>query len=114
MPAQLSHETIIAAGWRCSEAVRDFFAREVSRSFRFNAAMREFIHQGAGRRLGEGIAVWEESQRAPKGSSAIAPQFEFNRHMRAYFQKNPGGAHADAVKAWKKAKAARGRRRSDA
>jgi hypothetical protein len=114
MPAQLDSKTIIGKGWRCSEAVREFFAREVGRSFRFNAEMRAFIHDGAGRRLGEGIRIWEKSQQNPKGSSSIAPQFEFNRHMRAYFEKNPDGTHAGAVKAWKQAKAGRGRRRSDA
>src|SRR5689334_21596944 len=59
--ARLTRDTVIGAGWRCSESVRAFFQGEVGRSFRFNAAMRDFIHRGVGRTLGEGIAVWDAS-----------------------------------------------------
>jgi len=115
MPKTLSRETVLQPGWRCTEALRAFFERELGPRFHFNGAMRDFVRDGAGRTLGDGIAVWEQSLREPKGSSTIAPQFEFNRHMRAYFKANPGHSHADAVKAWKEAKAKRGtRRRGDA
>lgn len=113
MPDTLTRKSIIGPGWRCTEALREFFVREAGPQFHFNGAMREFVRQGAGKTLGEGIAIWEASRREPKGSSKIAPQFEFNRHMRAYFKANPGKSHADAVNAWKKTKAERGRRRRD-
>ena len=98
MPAQFSQTTIIGPGWRCTQALRGFFVAELDNGFRFNGALRDFIHTGAGRTLGDALAEYRQSLAAPR--AAIAPQFEYNRHMRAYFEAHPHDTREQARAAW--------------
>lgn len=95
--APLTPDTVIPPGMRCTQEVRAFFEREVGPGFRFDARMREFLWNGAGRTLGDAVEAWH---RPRDGETAIAPQFEYNRHVRAYFAANPGATHREAVEAW--------------
>lgn len=93
----LTRETVIPPGMRCTQEVRAFFEREIGPGFRFDAVMREFLWNGAGRTLGDAVEAWS---RPRTGETAIAPQFEYNRHVRAYFTAHPGATHREAVEAW--------------
>jgi hypothetical protein len=106
MPLEFRRETVIGPGWRCSQALRAFFEREIGPQFHFNGLMRDFIKHGAGKTLQEAIKAWETEQQ-PKAAKEIAPQFEYNRHMREYFQAHPGAALPEAIQAWKDKKARR-------
>jgi hypothetical protein len=98
MPTSLNLTSVIAPGWRCSQALREFFVAHVGPGFRFNAAIRDFIHRQHGRTLAEAIDHYRHSLTAPKDQ--IADQFQYNRHMRAFHQANPGASQAEAVAAW--------------
>ena len=52
MPAVFTAATVIGAGWRCNPGLGAYFRKVAGQGFRFNAAMRDFIHNGAGRTLG--------------------------------------------------------------
>ena len=112
MPDTFSRETVIGAGWRCSQALRAFFEREAGPGFHFNAAMRAFVRDGEGRTLEDALAVWTASQK--EASREIAPQFEYNRFVRDYHAEHPGTSHADVAAAWARAKAERNQRATDA
>lgn len=48
MPAAFTPQTVIGKGWRCNPALGAYLRKVCGRGFRFNAKMREFIHNGAG------------------------------------------------------------------
>lgn len=107
MPNTFSRQSVIEAGWRCSQALRTFFEQEIGRHFHFASVMRDFIHHGTGKTLEEAIVTWEAAQQHPKTEKGIAPQFEYNRHIREYFKKHPGAALQEAIQAWYVKKAER-------
>ncbi len=107
MPGVLSRETVIGAGWRCSQELRAFFEREIGPSFHFDGVMRDFIKNGAGRTLQEALDAWETAQKQPVSEKEIAPQFEYNRHIREYFKEHPGATLAEAIQTWKEKRAQR-------
>lgn len=107
MPNTFARDTVIGAGWHCSQALRAFFEREIGAHFHFNGVMRDFIKHGAGKTLQQAIAAWETSQQPNQPETPIAPQFEYNRHIRAYFKAHPGATLQDAIQAWKEHKAKR-------
>ncbi|MEM1269694.1 MAG: DUF6434 domain-containing protein [Bacteroidota bacterium] len=98
MPDVLSRDTVIGAGWGCGPTLRAFFLREVGPAFRFNKAMRDFVHHGAGRTLGEGIDVWERSK--SQRHLPIADSLEYNQHTRAYYAAHPDATREDVLAAW--------------
>ena len=105
MPETFTRGTMIGEGWRCTQALRDFFEREAGPRFRFNAAVRAAIHDGAGSTLADVLAVWAASR--GETAETIAPQFEYTRHMRAYFEAHPDATREDAIAAWNAGRGAR-------
>jgi hypothetical protein len=107
LPDQLSRDTVIGSHWHCSEQLRAFFVQEIGPQFHFNGAIRDFIKNGAGKTLQDGIDVWHADRGTTKVETDIAPQLEYNRHMREFFKANPGKTLQDAIAAWKEKKARR-------
>lgn len=97
MPREFRMEMLIGPGWRCGPALGAYLRGELGNGFRFNAAVREFIHTGKGKRLGDVADCWRGSQGETR---AIPEQLEYNRHFRAYFQEHPGATREEAVAAW--------------
>lgn len=108
MPERFELRSEIAEGWRCSQALRGFFQQHCGAGFRFNGALREFIHTGAGRTLADALAHYERSRGA--GPGKIDEQFEYNRHTREFFAENPGATRQQAIDAWWEKRGARKRR----
>lgn len=101
MPTLFARETVIGAGWRCSEPLRAFFRQELGERFRFDGVMRDFIRDGEGKTLEEMITAWSR----PREKTAIAPQFEYNRHMREFFEQHPDATRGAALEAWRQKRA---------
>ncbi|HPH97808.1 MAG TPA: DUF6434 domain-containing protein [Anaerolineaceae bacterium] len=106
MPRHFNRQSVIGEGWRCSQALRQFFQQEIGKTFHFDGVMRDFIHQGVGRTLDEAITAWKTAQMNPE-KKEIGSQFEYNRHMRTYFQTHPGATPQEARQAWKSIREAR-------
>lgn len=106
MPDRFTRETVIGAGWRCSESLRAFFSAETGKPFKFNQVMRDLVNYGQGKTLGEALEIWQAAREAPE-KTEIAPQFEYNRHMRAYYEAHPEATREDAIKAWKQLRSKR-------
>jgi SAP domain-containing new25/Domain of unknown function (DUF6434) len=98
LTGSLTDDTVIPPGQRSSQALRSYFEARVGPGFRFDAAMRSFIGDGAGRTLGEAVDHWHATRSAEP--SAIAPQFELNRFTRAWHLAHPGGSRTDLLAAW--------------
>jgi SAP domain-containing new25/Domain of unknown function (DUF6434) len=95
----LTSETVMPAGQRCSQELRQFFTDQIGPGFHFDASMREFITLGEGRTLGDAIQYWHRTRSQP--SADIAPQFELNLFMRDWHAGHPGGTRSEALRAWK-------------
>ena len=98
MPDRFELSSEIGEAWRCTHALRRFFRQHAGASFRFNGALRDFIHNGAGRTLADALAHYELSRSAP--AREIDEQFEYNSHTRAFFAENPGATRQQAIDAW--------------
>jgi len=104
LPAALTPQTCVAAGWRCTRELRDFFVQHCGPGFRFNAAMRQFVHTQVGRPLADGIEIY---RRSLEERSEMGAQLEYNRHVREYFLHNPGATAPEMRAAWWLKRAAR-------
>lgn len=98
MPETFTRETVIGDGWRCTRALRDWFVGELGRGFRFTGPVREILHNGSGRTLGDAADAWLATRH--QTSDHIAPQLEYNRHMRSFFEANPDATRSEAIAAW--------------
>lgn len=94
----VSRASVIPAGQRCSQVLREFFREEVGATFRFDASMREFVANGTGRTLGEAVDHWWTTR--GRGGAPIGPQFELNRFTRQWWRANLGGTRDELRAAW--------------
>jgi hypothetical protein len=100
MPVHFAMETVIGKGWRCNPALGAFFRQALGNGFHFNAATREFIHNGEGRTIAEAAICYQNSVAPGRKKSIIPAQLEYNRHFREYFAQNPGATREEAIAAW--------------
>ncbi len=94
----VSRATVIPPGQRSSQVLREFFTAEVGPSFRFDAAMRDVVANGAGKTLGDALDHWWASR--DRDEAPIGPQFELNRFTREWWRANPGGSRDELRAAW--------------
>jgi SAP domain-containing new25/Domain of unknown function (DUF6434) len=110
MPVTFSLRTKIGAGWRCTPTLGAFLRSQCGPQFRFNAAVREFIHGGVGRTLKEAVDCYRASVAPGVAKRALPAQLEYNRHMQQFFATNPGATRADALASWWVKRATRAKR----
>ncbi|MGW4650292.1 DUF6434 domain-containing protein, partial [Kitasatospora sp. NPDC004289] len=92
--------TVIPEGQRCSQVLRAYFEREIGPGFHFDAAMRAFVAEGAGRTLGEAVRHWYRTRAEMARPQEVGEQFEFNRFLRGWHAEHPARSRAEAVAAW--------------
>ncbi|MGW6864129.1 DUF6434 domain-containing protein [Streptomyces sp. NPDC054904] len=101
LAAPVDGYTEIPEGQRCSQVLREFFRREIGPSFHFDASMRTFVAEGAGRTLDEAIAHWHATRRTAAQAQEIGSQFELNRFLRDWHAEHPAGSRTEALAAWR-------------
>jgi hypothetical protein len=99
LQGELTTATVIPAGQRCSQLLRDFFCSAIGPGFRFDGEMRSFIENGAGRTLGDAIDHWHASRSLEP--SEISSQFELNRFTRQWHADHPTGERHELAAAWR-------------
>lgn len=105
MPEAFTTATLIEAGWSCNPQLGQFFRAQCGPAFRFNAAVREFIHTMAGQPLSAAIACYHASVAPGAPRQALAPQLEYNRHTRDYYREFPGASSREVIAAWREKRA---------
>ena len=100
MPREFSLNTTISFGWRCSPALGAFFKQQCGPGFRFNAAMRNFIHSQTGASLQQAVECYLQSMSIDSPRQAIIPQNQFNRHTREFYLANPRATPEQVRAAW--------------
>lgn len=93
--------TVIPEGQRCSQVLREYFRREIGAGFHFDAYMRTFVAEGAGRTLADAIDHWHATRQDAAQPQEIGSQFELNRFLRDWYAEHPAGSRAEALAAWR-------------
>jgi hypothetical protein len=101
MPDTFTLATVIQPGWRCSPALGAFMRDHGGTSFRFNAAVRDFIHTQAGRTLADAVECFRQSIGPTAPARPIIPQNEYNQHTRDFYAAHPGATREQVLAAWK-------------
>ncbi|MFB6839918.1 DUF6434 domain-containing protein [Streptomyces sp. NPDC056361] len=101
LAAPVNGSTVIPQGQRCSQVLREYFRREIGPAFHFDAYMRTFVAEGAGRTLGDAVAHWHETRQAAAQPQEIGSQFELNRFLRDWNAQHPTGSRTEALAAWR-------------
>ncbi|WP_405977566.1 DUF6434 domain-containing protein [Streptomyces sp. NBC_00158] len=101
LKAPVDGSSVIPEGQRCSQVLREFFLREIGPGFHFDAFMREYVAQGAGRTLAEAVAHWRATRQRAAEPQEVGAQFEFNRFLRDWHARHPGGTRDRALDAWR-------------
>ncbi|MEM7791086.1 MAG: DUF6434 domain-containing protein [Verrucomicrobiota bacterium] len=99
VPDELDLSTVIEEGWSCNPKLGAFFKQHCGNAFRFNYAMRNFIHTQAGKTLEDAIECYKESLKKEQPS---LPQNEFAAFMKSYSRLNPQSSRNDILLAWDK------------
>jgi hypothetical protein len=100
MPTSFELGTVIGPGWRCSPILGGFLRLHCGKGFRFNAAMRHFIHTEVGSTLEQAVLRYKASVAIDAPKQEIIPQNEYNRHTREFYQVNPNATRAQALQSW--------------
>ena len=100
MPGIFTPETVIGVGWRCNPALGAYFRKVIGTGFRFNAVMRNFIHNEAGRTLADAVTCFRASTTPGTHKNLIPRQLEYNQHFRDFFAAHPGATREQAIAAW--------------
>jgi SAP domain-containing new25/Domain of unknown function (DUF6434) len=100
MPEKFTSNTIIGAGWRCSPALGAYFRGVCGAGFRFNAAIRMFIHEGQGKTLGEAASHYKRSVAPGAPRQPIIAQNQYNQHTRDFFANHPNATRKNCLEAW--------------
>jgi hypothetical protein len=101
LSAPVTNESVIPAGQRCSQVLREHFRQEIGPAFAFDAFMRAFIADGAGHTLGEAVAHWHATRGAAARPQPIGAQFELNAFLRTWRRDHPDCGRDDALAAWR-------------
>ena len=107
MPAAFSPEMRIEHGWRCNPALGRYFRATLGNGFRFNKAVRDFIHNEHGKTLLEAEHCYLASIRPNAARPPILRQLEYNQHFRDFYATCPGATRDEAIEAWWKKRRSR-------
>lgn len=101
LAAPVDGASVIPPGQRCSQVLRAYFVREIGPGFHFDAFMRDYVAQGAGRTLAEAVAHWHATREQAAQPREIGAQFELNRFLRDWHARHPEGTRPQALAAWR-------------
>jgi hypothetical protein len=102
MPSHFTAETVIGEGWRCGPALGAYFRQVCGKGFRFNAAIRHVIHEGAGKTLAEAAEVYRQSKLPNTPKQPILAQNQYNQHTRDFFAQHKNATREQCLAAWRR------------
>jgi hypothetical protein len=100
MPSHFTAETVIGKGWRCNPVLGAYFRQVCGKGFRFNAAIRQVIHEGAGKRLAEAAETYRQSTLPNSPKQPIIAQNQYNQHTRDFFAQHKNATREQCLAAW--------------
>jgi SAP domain-containing new25 len=100
MPLFFKLSDVIGRGWKCNPSLGAFFREHCGAGFRFNAAIRNFVHTQAGSSLQQAVECYRASVAPGAPKQEIIPQNEYNRHTREFYQTHPKATRSQVLEAW--------------
>jgi hypothetical protein len=102
MPSSFTPETVIGEGWRCNPELGAFFKKVCGKRFRFNAAVRQAIHDGKGKTLADAIAIYQRSTLPNAPKQPIIAQNQYNQHTRDFFARHKNATREQCIAEWRR------------
>ena len=106
---EITLDSIIEDNFVCSEKHREFYKKEIGKSFSFNVLFQKWLKNNAGKTYKESIEAYYKILEDKKNSkTTIDKQFEYNTYIRDFFNDNKDKKLKDAIKCWKYKKSLKG------
>ena len=105
--SEISLDSKLGENFKCSEDKREFFEKEIGKSFRFKVKFQKWLKANPDKTYGDAIDAYYEIQNS-KEKAEIGKQFQYNQYMRDFFENNCDKSLDDAIKCWKYKKSLKG------
>ncbi|WP_144558037.1 DUF6434 domain-containing protein [Shouchella miscanthi] len=108
----MSLETVIEPGFKCTQEHREFFKSEIGPKFHFSVGLQNFIKENAGKTYKDVVDHYYKMLEDKKNGkrTTISKQFEYNTFIRDYYDDpaNKGNPLDEAIAYWKEVRNQRG------
>ena len=102
-------DSIIPDNFVCTEKHREFYKKEIGKSFSFNVLFQKWLKNNSGKTYKDSISAYYKILEDKKNNKKpIDKQFEYNTYIRDFFNDNKNMKLEDAIKCWKYKKSLRG------
>ena len=106
---KITLDSIIENNFVCSEIHREFYKKEIGKSFSFNVLFQKWLKNNAGKTYKDSIdAYYQILEDKKNNKTTIDKQFEYNTYIRDFFNDNKDKTLDDAIKCWKYKKSLKG------
>lgn len=105
--SEIRHDSKLGENFKCSEDKREFFEKEIGKSFKFKVKFQKWLKANPNKTYGDAIDAYYEIQNS-KEKTEIGKQFQYNQYIRDFFEDNDDKSLDDAIKCWKYKKSLKG------
>lgn len=105
--SEIRHDSKLGENFKCSEDKREFFEKEIGKSFKFKVKFQKWLKANPDKTYGDAIDAYYEIQNS-KEKTEIGKQFQYNQYIRDFFEDNDDKSLDDAIKCWKYKKSLKG------
>lgn len=106
-PCEITPDSKLGENFRCSEDKREFFEKEIGKSFKFKVNFQKWLKANPDRTYRDAVEAYREIQSSTE-KTEIGRQFQYNQYIRDFFEDNDGRSLDDAIRCWKYKKSLRG------
>lgn len=110
--SEITLDSKLGEGFKCSEDKRAFFEREIGKGFKFKVKFQKWLKANPEKTYGDAVDAYFEIQNSSE-KTEIDKQFQYNQYIRDFFENNEGKSLDDAIKCWKYKKSIKGHNRYD-
>ena len=105
--SEISLDSKLGENFKCSEDKREFFEKEIGKSFKFKVKFQKWLKANPDKTYQDAIDAYFEIQNS-KEKTEIGKQFQYNQYIRDFFEDNVDKSLDDAIKCWKYKKSLKG------
>lgn len=107
--SEITLNSIIEDDFICSQQHREFYKKNIGKSFTFNVEFQKWLKNNAGKTYNDSIlAYYDILENNKKNKADIPRQFEYNQYIRDFFKENDDKSLKDAIECWKYKKSLKG------
>lgn len=99
--------SVIGENFKCSENKREFFEKEIGKSFKFKVNFQKWLKSNPNKTYQDAINAYYDIQKSNK-KTKIDKQFQYNKYIRDFFENNNDKTLKDAIKCWNYKKSLKG------